>query len=73
MTIKKKTVYETSDKKTFLCEVDAIFHQAALDAFEKAYNEKACYGRFEFADENEFADFVLKYADMIRSGEGKDR
>lgn len=71
MTILQKTVYQTADGKIFYSKEEAELHQNIEKAYDDAYNEHACYGKFEFLDAKEFAEFVCKYADMIR-GETND-
>lgn len=71
MTIQQKVVYQTADGKCFSDEASAKRHENIEAAHSDAYNEHACYGKFEFLDAKEFAEFVCKYADMIR-GESND-
>ena len=59
------TVYETKDGKRFDCEADAERHERLQAAHNDAFEKHACYGKFEFSDDQEFADFVCKYAEMI--------
>ena len=64
----EKTVFQTADGKTFDSRDAAIHHENVTQAFNDAHEKYSCYGKFEFLDQEEFAEFVLKYADMIIGG-----
>lgn len=66
MLVEEKVVYQTADGKTFCNKEDAERHERLQAAAQDAHDKYAAYGHFEFPDDEEFAEFVCKYADMIR-------
>lgn len=71
MTVQEKVVYQTADGRCFSDKASAKRHENLDAAYSDAYDKYAAYGEFAFGDEEEFAEFVCKYADMIREGEYK--
>jgi len=65
MGIRKKQMFETSDGKLFSSWVQAERWEREKEAFNKAYDKHACYGKFEFSDHEQFAGFIREYAEIL--------